>query len=391
MIRAERISGAIPLLPPTKTVGYTQKKLRDFWFEVLLVGAEFKANPASGSVTCFRKMRMKSSVVASAPGKLMLLGEHAVVYGHPCLVTAVNLRVSVQITRTNTAQITITSPTFSQPYSVSVKDLVAADDVPDGVKFVALALKKFWQFADISFGVNIHTGSEFINASGLGSSSAVTVATIKALAAVSGVNLTPTQLFQLSFDTVLAAQYGRASGFDVASAVYGGTIFYQNRGEEIRSVAVPNLPLMIIHSGVKASTTQLVERVAALQRQYPQHVSRIFRGIAALVLDAVPLLEQGNLEALGQLMNFNQGYLNALGVSTGRLEGLVAGALKYGAAGAKISGAGGGDCVIALAEPAAQTGITRFVQKNVGLSLVSADIDAAGARIEPDPTDIDGD
>jgi mevalonate kinase len=253
---------------------------------------------------------------------------------------------------------------------------------------VALALKKFWEYSDTSFGVDIRTGSEFVNASGLGSSSAVTVATITALAAVSGVSLTPTQLFQLSFDTVLTAQHGRASGFDVASAVYGGTIYYQNQGEEIRPVVVNDLPLMIIHSGVKASTTELVGRVARLQQQYPQHLARIFRGIAALVNDAVPLLELGDFESLGQLMNFNQGYLNALGVSTGRLDGLVAGAIKYGASGAKISGAGGGDCVIALAEPAAQDKIARFVAQNVGLSRIAAEIGAAGARIEPDRTEI---
>lgn len=328
-------------------------------------------------------MHMISSVVASAPGKLMLFGEHAVVYGHPCLVTAVNLRVSVQVSCTNLTQVTITTPTTPDPFSASIEALAAATVVPDEVKFVALALKKFWEFSNTSFGVDIRTGSEFVNASGLGSSSAVTVATITALAAVSGVNLTPTQLFQLSFDTVLTAQQGRASGFDVASAVYGGTIYYQNQGEEIRSVTVNDLPLMIIHSGVKASTTKLVARVARLQQQYPQHVARIFRSIAALVNDAVPLLEQGDLESLGQLMNFNQGYLNALGVSTGRLEGLVAGALKYGASGAKISGAGGGDCVIVLAGPAAQKGINRFVLQNVGLSQISAEIGADGARIEP--------
>ncbi|GAB4435710.1 MAG: mevalonate kinase [Anaerolineae bacterium] len=329
-----------------------------------------------------------SAVVASAPGKLMLFGEHAVVYGHPCLVTAVNLRVSVQVAPNNSSRVTITTPTAAQPFIATVEELAAAAAVPDGVKFVALALKKFWEFTDTRFGVDIRTGSEFVNASGLGSSSAVTVATITALAAVSGANLAPTQLFQLSFDTVLAAQQGRASGFDVASAVYGGTIYYQNQGEEIRPVAVRHLPLMIIHSGVKASTTKLVGRVAHLQQEYPQHVARIFRGIAALVNDAVPLLEQGELEPLGQLMNFNQGYLNALGVSTGRLEGLVAGALKHGATGAKISGAGGGDCVIALAGPVAQTGIARFVRQNAGLSMISADIGAAGARIEQEQTEI---
>lgn len=95
-----------------------------------------------------------------------------------------------------------------------------------------------------------------------------------------------------------------------------------------------------------------------------------------------------DLESLGQLMNFNQGYLNALGVSTGRLDGLVAGTIKYGASGAKISGAGGGDCIIALAAPAAQNKIARFVQQNVGLSRITAEIGAAGARIEPNRTEI---
>ena len=312
----------------------------------------------------------------------MLFGEHAVVYGHPCLVTAVNLRVTVSVAITNSATVKIFTPTLNEPFNNTISAFESNAELPESVKFVGLAIKKFWAFNGSTFGVEVRTGSEFVNASGLGSSSAVTVATLAALAGASGVHLRPQELFQLGFDTVLTAQQGRASGFDVASATFGGTIYYKNQGREIRPVQVKNLPLMTIHSGVKASTPQLVGRVATLRGKYPQHVDHLFAGIAMLVQDAVYALEHGNLAYLGRLMNFNQGYLQALGVSTGHLDSLLSAVQQRGACGAKISGAGGGDCIIAVAEPAAQKDIARLVHQSETLSLVPAQIDAPGARIE---------
>jgi mevalonate kinase len=291
------------------------------------------------------------SAVASAPGKLMLFGEHAVVYGYPCIVTAVDIRITVRASRTTGSQITISTPDLSQPFSRSIDMLATAavDDLPAPVKFVGVALQKFWGFYGERFAVEITTGAEFQNSSGLGSSSAVTVATIQALAATVGYELNRRQLFELSFDTVLAVQHGRGSGFDVASATYGGTVYYQNRGEVIEPLAVePEMPLVTIYSGVKASTTQYVGRVAELYREYPRHVEQIFKNIAAIVDDARLALTGGHWETAGQLMNFNQGYLTALGVSTGHVDMLLAGVMAGGALGAKLSGAGGGDCVIGV-------------------------------------------
>jgi len=284
-----------------------------------------------------------SSAVASAPGKLMLFGEHAVIYGYPCIVTAVGVRVTVLVRQLPANLVSIWTPELPEPFEIPVPALVAASSLPAAVSFVGLAIRKFWEFSGQRFGVEIKTGDEFVNSSGLGSSSAVTVATIRALAALTGCELTNFQIFKLSFETVLAAQQGRGSGFDVASAVYGRTIYYRNRGEVIEPIVIPELSLMTIYSGVKASTTQYVGHVASLYQQYTSHVERIFANISAIVDDARQALGAGDCRELGQLMNFNQGYLQALGVSTGELDALVSSLRSNGAWGAKLSGAGGGD------------------------------------------------
>jgi mevalonate kinase len=324
-----------------------------------------------------------SSAVASAPGKLMLFGEHAVIYGYPCIVTAVDIRVTVLIRQLPANLVSISTPELPEPFEISVSGLVAANSLPAAVSFVGLAVRKFWEFTGHRFGVEVQTSDEFVDSSGLGSSSAVTVATIQALAALTGRELTNDQIFKLSFDTVLAAQRGRGSGFDVAAAVYGRTIYFQNRGEVIEPIEDIDLPLMTIYSGVKASTTQYVGHVATLYQQYRPHVERIFANIAAIVDDARQALRSGDWHELGQLMNFNQGYLQALGVSTEPLDVLVAFLRSNGAWGAKLSGAGGGDCVIGVVPPERQPDITALIKRSSGYSLIPAGLNADGVRLEP--------
>jgi mevalonate kinase len=324
-----------------------------------------------------------SSAVTSAPGKLMLFGEHAVIYGYPCIVTAVDIRVTVIARQLPAKLVSISTPELPEPVEMSVPALTSANSLPAAVSFVGLAIRKFWEFTGQSFGIEIKTGDEFVDSSGLGSSSAVTVATIRALATLTGCDLPDDQIFKLSFDTVLAAQKGRGSGFDVAAAVYGGTIYYQGQGSVIEPIETPNLPLMTIYSGVKASTTQYVAHVASLYRQYTPHIERIFANISAIVDDARYALKLGDYRVLGQLMNFNQGYLQALGISTESLDALIALLRFNGAWGAKLSGAGGGDCVIGVVPPDRQPDLAALVKRSPGVSIIPAGLNADGVRVEP--------
>lgn len=272
-------------------------------------------------------------ITVSAPGKLMLMGEHAVVYGRPCIVTAVSERLRVQIEETQTNQVVIDAP--------QVKD----------TRFVQQAIDDGCQVLGIHHrGLLVHTDSAFSNQYGFGSSSAVTVAMWGALAACFKKTLEKRELFEQSFKTVLAIQ-GVGSGFDVAAATYGGTLLYTKGGvtlEQLPWNIKEHVALVVGYSGSKADTPSIVRDVAKKREQQKEKVERIFDAIGKLVLQAKTAGDTKDWETVGKLMNFNQEYLRDLGVSTETLEAMISAAKKAGAYGAKLSGAGGGDCMIAM-------------------------------------------
>lgn len=272
-------------------------------------------------------------LTVSAPGKLMLLGEHAVVYGYPCLVTAVSERLEVSIEEKEAPGIEIVAP--------QVKDTRFVDAA-------ITAVKKRIKFLEEK-GLKITTRSPFSGVYGFGSSSAVTVATLFGLFKFFGREISRRELFDLAFKTVLDVQRV-GSGFDVAAAIYGGTILYGKGGQPLEEVelSTKDVTLVVGYSGVKSNTVAIVNEVAKKRKEYPERVERIFKAIADFVGKARKSIADEDWVSLGKFMNFNQDYLRDLGVSTEKLEALIYAAKGAGALGAKLSGAGGGDCMIAL-------------------------------------------
>ena len=120
------------------------------------------------------------TVTASAPAKLMLYGEHAVVYGVPCVVTAVDLRVRVSVALRRDDRVTIRTPMLAESFTIRTDEVMCGAPVPPAVHFVVAALRACWQ-TTAPCGLDLHTRADFSHSYGLGSSSAVTVATVKAL------------------------------------------------------------------------------------------------------------------------------------------------------------------------------------------------------------------
>lgn len=324
-------------------------------------------------------------VTASAPGKLMLFGEHAVVYDRPCIVTAVDSRVRVSVKIPAIDEVTICVPTQTLPYVTDVSELLAPELLPSHIKFVAIAIKKFWGYIGETFGVHVITQSEFTESYGLGSSSAVTVATIKALSQATDRDISVEDIFKLGYETVLEAQEGAASGFDVAAAVCGGTLYFVTGGKVVTPITtIDELPLVIGYSGVKANTAEYVRKVADRRQRYPKIVDLTMDNIESVVKDAKPALEQGDYEKLGQLMNLNQGYLHALGVSTYELDFLIHAARLNGAYGAKLSGAGAGDCMIALVSSENRPKVEDAIEQSgiAGARVIRVRTGVGGVRIE---------
>lgn len=341
------------------------------------------------------------SVSASAPGKLVLLGEHAVVYGYPCIVSAIEARVRVSVRVLGEDQVTLRVPGLPEPFMMNVEGVLRASRFPPAVRFVAFAVRRFWEHVGETFGVEVATGGQalvsygrgeerglsqdaFGVSYGLGSSSAVTVATLQALAEVTRQEMDLGGIFRLGHEVVLAAQEGLSSGFDVAAATYGGTLYYVTGGKVIEPLAVGELPLVVGYTGVKADTTEYIKRVARRRQKFPLLVETILESIAALVDEAKEALGREDFARVGRLMNLNQGWLQALGVSTEELDSLIHAARLAGAYGAKLSGAGGGDCMIALVDEARRSEVERAIEESglPGARVVRIRTGAEGVRIE---------
>jgi len=283
----------------------------------------------------------------SAPGKLMLFGEHAVVYGYPCIVTAISERLEVVIAE--------------------------EDDLPDDHRFVDAAIRAWGGGRDIKLSAKC----AFSGCYGFGSSSAVTVATLKALKPNADVR----HVFDAAYKIVLGIQ-GTGSGFDVAAATYGGTLYFVKGGKRIEPLSVTDMPLIVGYTGVKADTKTLIADVAAKYANEPEKVERIFGAIGKIVDEAKIQMIEGDWERVGRLMDFDQEYLRDLGVSSEKLEALIAAAKGAGAWGAKLSGAGFGDCMIALAPPDKRKSVEEAIAR-AGGEVVCVKANAEGVRVEP--------
>lgn len=319
-------------------------------------------------------------VTVSASGELMLFGEHAVVYGRPCIVTAVNQRMKATIELTDEPTFHLDAPDVQVTNYQKPMDQLGVGDIPKGAKFVEIAVKNFTlartDLARLK-GIKVTTASEFSSQFGFGSSSASTVCVIKALSEITGANLNNKSIFDLAFKTVLDIQ-GKGSGFDVAAAVFGGTLYFKKGGVIIEPLDINSLPLIVGYSGIKADTVILMNRVLEKNQEI---VERIYTDIGKLVEQAKNALLNKDWSTLGDLMDSNQKLLKNLGVSIKKLDDMILNSKNAGAYGAKLSGAGGGDCMIALAPPSKIQAVREAITK-AGGQVMDVEANEEGVRIE---------
>ncbi len=284
-------------------------------------------------------MANEAIITTSAPGSLMLLGEHAVLHGHHALVGAINRRITVQLIPTERESVQIFSSLGS--YVAPLDKLV---DHPS-FRFVLQAIRQ--HLDQLPFGFELHIESEFSADIGFGSSAAVTVATHGAiLFALLGEAPAPEQLFAEALRTVHAVQ-GRGSGSDLAASVYGGMVGYTTK-PEFQPVELA-VPLTAVYCGYKTPTSDVILKVEQMRANDPDGFAELYSEIDASVKEAVACLQRHDFPAFGEIMNQNQKLMTAMGVNTPELQEIVT-ALQ-GAPdvfGAKISGSGLGDCAIGI-------------------------------------------
>lgn len=319
-------------------------------------------------------------VTTSAPGKLVLFGDHAAVYGYPCLVTAVDLRYYVTVEHSGESGILIETPALKTQGKIRHFSLNEnTDESPKETAFVEAAIREFVKAYPPESGIRITTDGPVITF-GLGSSSAITVATIKALAALNRVELTPRQIFDLSYTAVIKVQ-GTGSGVDVAAAIYGGTIYYVKNHAKLETLTTQPLPILIGYSGEKVQTTNYIAQVKILQKAHENIINPVFSVMETIVEEAKTALIAGDWQIVGELANIHQGLLDALGVTTPQLFLPIYAARTAGAWGAKLSGAGGGDCMFTLVANDKRSAVANSIQQ-AGGKIVELPTAAQGVRVE---------
>jgi len=280
--------------------------------------------------------------VGRGHGKLILAGEHAVVYGHPALAVAVDRGVEVELRR-------IGGPT--RTCATTRCDARLTD-----------ALRRALE----PTGWEVSVRSDLPIGRGMGSSAAISVGRVRARAAVDGEHLDLDTVWTRAF-AAEEAFHGTPSGLDQAVACRGGLLRYLKGPPPVFvDLPCPDLRIVVLDSGQAGDTRELVQAV----RSRRPDIDPVLHAIGALVPQVEAALPDP--AAVGELLTENHRLLQQLGVSTPTLDALVQLALDHGAHGAKLAGAGGGGVVIALApEPdaivraAREQGVSALVCRTV--------------------------
>jgi len=285
------------------------------------------------------------SASAVSPAKFILFGEHAVVYGEPAIAVAIELPLKITV-----------AP--SQAFTV---DGEAIDQ--RGHSFIKGAIESGWKGGPLA----IQTLSKIPRASGLGSSAAVVVATLAALKRLEGATkLDEEALARAAFEVEYAIQ-GRASPTDTSVCTHGkaimlakdkreGLLWHIKKADKewfIHHLDMPAMTFVIGNTGERSGTKEMVSKV----RHYYEksgHARETIEEIGRITVDGAKALKKGDKAELGRLMDLNHKRLVSLGASSAMLDKLVE-ACRPHSFGAKLTGKGGGGCMVALTDKSKET------------------------------------
>ncbi len=284
--------------------------------------------------------------LASASGKAILFGEHAVVYGQPAIAIPLShIRVTVQVENLDPGStgVLIDAPDIRQSYW-----LHEADGENPLASAVSLTLDELGVKAPVD--VHLTIRSQLPIASGLGSSAAVSVAIIRALSAHLAKPLEDETVSKIAY-TVECIHHGTPSGIDNTVIAYEKPVYFIREHKPELIPISTQLNLIIGDTGVAMRTTIPVSLLRERWEKDPGTYGGWFEEIGEIVIKARTMLETGSIESLGALMDQNQTLLEDMGLSSLELQRLIREARKAGALGAKLSGAGMGGIMLALVEP----------------------------------------
>jgi mevalonate kinase len=298
----------------------------------------------------------------------MLMGEHAVLRGRPALVCAINKRMKVELTPCADKCVRLHSALGE--HETTLDELAPSESF----RFVLGAIRACRE--GLKQGFELEIRSEMSHQMGLGSSAAVTVAVLAALAGAQGKAPDPKCLLECGTKIIRKVQGGVGSGADVAASAYGGCLrYYAGKAAVEKLAQTPQLT--VLYSGSKTPTPEVIALVDENRRKQPELFDELDVLIGDTVQRGFEAASRGDWETMGGLLNINQGLMDALGVNNEKLAELVY-ALREdpNICGSKISGSGLGDCVI---------GLGKAMRRDWGVPSLAVKVDPAGATVEALP------
>jgi mevalonate kinase len=269
-------------------------------------------------------------------GKVILLGEHAVVHGCPAIAVGIERGVTAEARPADRNILRLS------PWGLTLEPDPVGSEPLERAFAAALALYHERPTLEVSAEVELPAGA------GLGCSAAIGVAVLDAIDEALNIQRSRTELAEaaLVWERIF---HGNPSGIDNTMSAVGGVALYR-KGEPLQPLR-SNKPLHLVigYSGESSSTKEMVASVARQLEEEPERVNKAFEAIEVLVRNARLAIEAGDHIALGQLLDLNHTILSSLMLCTTKLEEMCQSARAAGALGAKMTGAGGGGCMFALA------------------------------------------
>ena len=294
----------------------------------------------------------------SGYGKVILFGEHFVVHGVPGIVSAIDSTTDAEVKKTGTGIQVKDERKTAKGYSEE-KRLQQLESIDRMLKAMDI---------DPKTPLNIWIGGTLPGFSGLGASAASSVAIARATAEELKMKIPDEKINQIAYEGE-KAYAGNPSGIDNTAATFGGLMWFsknmQGGPDNIQRIAIKKpVEIVIGSTGKVANTKAMVEGVAERKKKNPQKYNPLFKRAEELAIEGKKALETGDLKRLGELMNENHTILQGIEVSSKELDFLVNIAREQGAYGAKLTGGGGGGCMVALTPgKALQEKVAKAIEK----------------------------